>query len=184
MDVFEAIRERRSIRAFSPDPVPDELLEKILEAAKWAPSAGNCQARDFIVVRDSGVKRGLCRAALGQSFIEEAPVDIVVCANEDRSAGRYGSRGRRLYCLLDAAAAVQNLLLAVHALGLGACWIGAYHDESVSKVLQLPKSWKPVAIIPLGYPAEKPWPSSRIPLEALVHRDRYEENKKWYRFLV
>ncbi|MFQ5711146.1 MAG: nitroreductase family protein [Candidatus Geothermarchaeales archaeon] len=183
MDVFEAIRERRSIRSFKPDTIPDETLNKILEAAQWAPSAGNCQARDFIVVKDPEVKRRLCRAALDQWFIEEAPVDIVVCANEDRSASRYGNRGRRLYCLLDAAAAVQNLLLAAHALGLGACWIGAYHDEMVSETLNLPDFMIPIAIIPIGYPAEEPWAPSRISLERLVHKDRYEA-KKWYRFMT
>jgi len=113
MDVLEAIKGRRSIRAYKPDPIPEELLNKILEAAQWAPSAGNRQARDFIIVKAPEMKRRLCRAALGQCFIEEAPVDVVVCANEERSASRYGERGRRLYCLLDAAASVQNILPAV-----------------------------------------------------------------------
>jgi len=178
MDLFEAIRNRRSVRAFKPDPVSDELLNKILEAAQWAPSAGNCQARDFIIVKDPEMKKELCVAALNEYMIEEAPVNIVVCANEERSARRYGNRGRRLYCLLDAAAAVQNMLLAMHALGLGACWIGAFRDGEVAEALNLPEWLKPVAIIPVGYPAEKPWPTSRIPLEALVHRERYEAGSK------
>jgi len=177
MDVFEAIKGRRSIRAYKPNPIPDELLSKILEAAQWAPSAGNRQARDFIIVRDPEVKRGLCKAALEQCFIEEAPVDIVVCANEERSASRYGERGRWLYCLLDAAASVQNILLAAHALGLGACWIGAFHDQEVAKTLGLPGWLRPIAIIPIGYPAERPWPTSRMPPESLVHRDRYKAGR-------
>jgi len=173
MDLFEAIRNRRSVRAFKPEPVSDELLNKILEAARWAPSAGNCQPSDFIIVKDPEVKKDLCVAALYQDFIEEAPVNIVVCANEERSAGTYGNRGRRLYCLLDAAAATQNLLLAVHALGLGACWIGAFRDEEVAKALNLPEWVRPIAIIPIGYPAEEPSPTTRIPLKNLVHRERY-----------
>jgi len=178
MDLFEAIRNRRSVRAFKPDPVSEELLNKILEAAQWAPSAGNCQARDFIIVKDPEMKKELCAAALHQYFIEEAPVNIVVCANEERSARRYENRGRRLYCLLDAAAAVQNMLLAVHALGLGACWIGAFQDEEVAEALNLPEWLRPVAIIPVGYPAEKPWSTSRIPLEALIHKEQYRAKRK------
>ncbi|MEM2340672.1 MAG: nitroreductase family protein [Candidatus Bathyarchaeia archaeon] len=173
MDLFEAMRGRRSIRAFRPDPIPDSALEKILEAAQWAPSAGNRQARDFIIVRDPGVKARLADAALGQGFIEEAPVDIVVCANRERSAGRYGDRGRNFYCLMDAAAAVENILLAAHALGLGACWVGAYRDEEVAEVLGLPPWLRPIAIIPIGFPAESPRPPPRIKLEKLIHFDRY-----------
>jgi len=178
MDLFEAIMNRRSVRVFKSDPVSEELLNKILEAAQWAPSAGNCQARDFIIVRDHEMKKELCAAALHQYLIEEAPVNVVVCANEERSARRYENRGRGLYSLLDAAAAVQNMLLAVHALGLGACWIGAFQDEEVAKALNLPEWLRPVAIIPVGYPAEKPLPTPRIPLEALVHREQYRAKRK------
>ena len=178
MELFESIRNRRSVRAFKPDPISEELLNKILEAAQWAPSAGNCQARDFIIVKDPEMKKELCAAALYQYFIEEAPVNVVVCANEERSARRYSNRGRMLYCLLDAAAAIQNMLLAVHALGLGACWISAFRDKEVAEVLNLPEWLRPVAIIPVGYPAEKPWPTPRIPLEELVHRERYRAERK------
>lgn len=174
MDVFEAIKDRRSVRAFKPDPVSDGLLNTVLEAAQWAPSAGNRQARDFIVVKDAETKRRLCRAALDQHFIEQAPVDVVVCANQRRSARRYGDRGERLYCLLDAAASTQNLLLAVHALGLGACWISAFRDEQVVETLNLPRWVRPIAIIPIGYPAEKPRPTPRIRLEQLLHKESYE----------
>lgn len=172
--MFEAIRKRRSIRAFEPKPVPEKFVEDILEAACWAPSAGNRQARDFIVVKDKEAKRRLSQAALDQEFIEEAPLDIVVCANGDRSAARYGERGRQLYSILDAAAAVQNLLLAVHALGLGACWVGAFRDDWVSEILNLPPWLRPIAIISLGYPAEKPTPTPRLPLEHLVHNERFK----------
>lgn len=179
MELFEAIMERRSVRAFKPTPIPDELLDKILEAARWAPSAGNCQARDFIIVQDLEVKRKLCEAALGQGFIEDAPLNVVVCANERRSARRYGSRGRGFYCLLDAAASVQNILLAVHALGLGACWIGAFNDRMVAEVLNLPQWLRPVAIIPIGYPDEKPWTTPRLPLKNLVYINRYVRRVVW-----
>jgi nitroreductase len=180
MDVFEAILNRRSIRAFKSDPIPADLLDKILEAARWAPSAGNCQARDFILVTDSEGKRDLCKATLGQDFIEKAPLDLVVCANEERSARRYGARGRDLYCVLDAAASVQNILLAVHALGLGACWIEAFNDAMVANVLNIPKGVRPIAIIPIGYPAEKPWATPRKRLEDLVHTNQYEVKRRGF----
>lgn len=175
MELFEAIKNRRSIRAFRPEPIPDDVLNKILEAACWAPSAGNLQPWEFIVVKDLAIKRGLSRAALDQSFIYEAPVDVVVCANEDRSSWRYGARGRDFYSLCDSSAATQNLLLVAHGLGLGACWIGAFHDEEVSRVLGLPSGVRPVAIVPIGYPDEKPSPPSRLPLKRVVHRDKYKE---------
>jgi nitroreductase len=173
VDLFEVILERRSVRAFTPEAVPDEVVDTIVDAARWAPSAGNCQARDFIVVKDPLVKKALSEAALEQRFIEASPITIVVCANDRRSAYRYGRRGRDLYCLLDAAAATQNLILAVHALGLGACWVGAFDDSRVGEALNLPTWLKPVAIIPIGYPKEKPWTPQRLPLKNLIHNDRY-----------
>lgn len=173
LDVFEAIEGRRSIRVFRPDPIPDNMLKKMLEAAQWAPSAGNLQAREFIIVKDPEIKRALCDAALGQTFIIQAPVNIVVCANKRKSAMRYGRRGEELYCILDAAAAVQNLMLAACALGLGTCWIGAFYDDEVSKILDLPNWLRPVAIIPTGYPAESPLPPPREPLSEVAHRERY-----------
>lgn len=179
MDLFDAIRDRRSIRSFKPDPVPDELLEKVLDAGRWAPSAGNLQPWEFIVVKDKEVKKQLTRAALGQSFVFEAPVDIVVCANRERSARYYGSRGWEFYSLCDTSAAIQNMLLAAHGLGLGACWIGAFRDEEVSRVMNLPEHVRPVAIIPIGYPDRPPpRPPSRLPLDRLVHKDRYGEKNK------
>jgi len=175
MDVFEVIVSRRSIRAFKPDPVSEELVDKILEAARWAPSAGNLQAREFILVKNPEVKRRLSRAALGQDFIEEAPIDIVVCADEEQSARRYMDRGRKLYCIQDAAASIENILLIVHALGLGACWIGAFEEEAVAETLNLPRGVRPVAIIPIGYPAEHPPAMARRKLREIVHINKYGE---------
>ncbi len=173
MEIFEAIIGRRSIRAFKSDNVPEEAISRVLDAARWAPSAGNCQSWDFIVVNDPKVKRYLCSATFEQSFIEEAPIVVVVCANKIRSTKIYGVRGRDFYCLLDGAAAVQNMLLAVHALGLGACWVGAFDDKMVVKVLNLPFGVRPVAVVPLGYPSEAPNPPPRMQLDDLVHLNRY-----------
>lgn len=173
MEVFEAIKTRRSVRAFTSQDVSEETVEKLIDAARWAPSAGNIQPWEFIVVRNLEIKRELARAALGQTFIEEAPVIIVVCANEQRSASGYGSRGANLYCLQDTAAAIQNLLLASHALGLGACWVGAFHEEEARRTLNIPYGVRPVAIIPIGHPAEKPHARPRRPISQIVHYERY-----------
>ncbi len=173
MDVFEAIRGRRSVRRFKPDPVPDEDLEKILEAGIWAPSAGNLQPWEFIVVRDARTRDALCDAAYGQEWVREAPVVIVVCANTMRSAAYYGERGMTLYCIQDTAAAIQNMLLAAYALGYGTCWIGAFSEEEVRRILGIPEHIRPVALIPLGRPAEHPSPPPRRPLSSVVHYERY-----------
>jgi len=171
MDVFEAIKKRRSIRAFKNIDVSDEIVEKLIDAARWAPSAGNIQPWEFIVVRNLDAKRRLAEAALNQTFIEEAPVVIVVCADYQRSARGYGSRGATLYCIQDTAAAIQNIHLAAIALGLGTCWIGAFREEPVKKLLGIPDGVRPVAIIPVGYPAEQPAPRPRRPLNEIIHRE-------------
>jgi nitroreductase len=171
--VFEAITRRRSIRAFKSQDVPKDIVKKLLEAGRWAPSAGNIQPWEFIVVRKPGVKRRLVEAALGQAFIEEASLVIVVCANEDRSAEGYGVRGRSLYCIQDTSAAVQNILLAAYSLGLGTCWIGAFNEDEAREVLRIPAGIRPVVIIPVGYPAESPAPRNRRPLSQVVHRETF-----------
>lgn len=173
MDLFEAIRLRRSTRAFTGEEVSDNEVEKILEAARWAPSAGNIQPWDFVVVRKAETKRKLAEAALDQIFIEEAPVVIVVCADKDRSARGYGSRGANLYCLQDTAAAVENILLGACALGLGACWVGAFQESKVSLILNTRGGVRPVAIIPVGRPGETPRPRYKRPLREIVHHETF-----------
>jgi len=173
LDVFEAIKSRRSVRAFTNEPVSDAEVKKLIDAARCAPSAGNIQPWEFIVVRDPAIKRGLCEAALNQTFIEEAPVVIVVCADMWRSGQGYGARGASLYCLQDTAAATQNMLLAAQSMGLATCWVGAFNEEEAEKVLKIPEGIRPVAIIPVGHPAEKPMAHSRRPLNEIVHRDTF-----------
>jgi len=171
LDVFEAIKNRRSVRAFINEPISEAKVRKLIDAARYAPSAGNIQPWEFVPVRDQEVKRGLCKAAGNQTFIEEAPVVIVVCANTSRSERGYGLRGVNLYCLQDTAAATQNILLAAHALGLATCWVGAFSEEEVIKVLNIPKSVRPVAIIPVGHPARKPKVRLRRPLNEIIHHE-------------
>lgn len=173
MDVFEAIKSRRSIRAYTREGVPEEDVEKLIDAARWAPSAGNIQPWEFIIVRDTAIKRRLSAAALDQTFIEEAEVVIVVCANEMQSGWGYGSRGVSLYCLQDTAAAIQNILLAACALGLGTCWVGAFQEEEARAVLGVPRGVRPIAIIPVGYSAERPGPRFRRSIKEIIHYETF-----------
>ncbi|WP_290596123.1 MULTISPECIES: nitroreductase family protein [unclassified Archaeoglobus] len=169
---LELIFKRVSIRRFTSDDIDDKTLQLILEAANAAPSAGNLQARDFVVVRDKERKIKLAKAALKQMFIAEAPVVVVVCANYPRSMRVYGERGK-LYAEQDATAAVENILLAVTALDLGAVWVGAFDEREVSRILNLPEFVRPMAIVPIGHPAENPGRRSRYPVSMLTHYETW-----------
>ncbi len=173
MDVFEAIRNRRSIRAFEKTAVSEEQVEMLIDAARHAPSAGNLQPWEFVIVRDPQIKQKLSVAALNQTFIKKASVVIVVCANQPRSGQRYESRGINLYCIQDTAAATQNMLLAAYAMRLGACWVGAFREEMVRKALSTPSHVRPVAIIPVGYPSVTPTQRRRRPISEIVHRETF-----------
>lgn len=173
MDVLEAIKSRRSIRAFKNQDVPAEIVEELIDAARWAPSAGNIQPWEFIIVQKPKIKRKLVEAALGQTFIEEAPVVIVVCADEEHSSQGYGVRGKTLYCIQDTAAAIQNIHLTAYSLGFGTCWVGAFREEETREILKIPRGIRPVAIIPVGYPAEVPRARSRKPISQIVHYETF-----------
>lgn len=154
-DVIEAIKERRTVRRFKPDPIPEATIGRLIEAARCAPSAGNLQPWRFIVVLNPNTRRALAQAAAGQEFVAEAPVCLVVAAEPQRSAAEYGRRGAELYCLQDTAAAVENLLLAAVGYGIGAAWVGAFDEQAVREAVGLPPDQRPVAMVALGYPAEE-----------------------------
>ncbi len=177
MDLFEVIHRRRSVRKFRPDPVSAETLHRVLDAARWAPSAGNMQSAEFIIVRDDQIKQQLVGAALGQSFIAQAPVVIVACADTQRSAIKFGERGKILYSIQETAAAVQNLVLAAHDLGLSTCWVGAFFEDKVAEILGVPPGVVPMAIIPLGYSDSKPLAPPRSDLTEMIHFDKYGNKK-------
>lgn len=155
MEVADAIELRRSIRRFKNKEIPEGMLKEVLRAGHMAPSAGNLQGRDLIIIKDNAVKELLCMAALNQYFIMAAPVCIVVCANVSRSSARYGKRGE-LYAVQDSAAAIMNMMLMAQDLGLGTCWVGAFNEAAVTQLLSLPAGVRPVALIPIGYPDESP----------------------------
>lgn len=165
---FEIISKRRSIRSFKGEPVPEEYLQRILTAAQRAPSAGNRQPWHFYVVRNKDLRESLAIAAFGQDFVAQAPVVIVVCSDPERSGSRYGERGRSLYSIQDTASAVMNMWLTAVELGLASCWVGAFDESKVREALSIPSQLRPVAILPIGFPAEPGIKTSRRPLEEVV----------------
>ena len=169
MDFFALIQARRSVRAFGAKPVPEELLKRVLEAANAAPSAGDLQAYEIYVVRKPERRKKLAEAALWQDFVAAAPVVLVFCANPAHNEGRYGERGRRLYSIQDASIACTFAMLAATGLGLASVWVGAFRDEQVQMAIGAPAKQQPVAILPVGYPAESPERTPRRPLPELVH---------------
>lgn len=173
MEVFKAIKERRSIRKFKKKLVPYELLTEALDAARWAPSAGNLQPHEFIIVEDDDIKEQLAIASLKQMFIKDAPVVVVFCVDTERTSLKYGLRGKHLYSVLDGAAAIENFLIASYALGLGSCWVSAFDETAVRNILKLPTPVLPLAIVPVGFPDETPSPPPRIDMSHIIHHDQY-----------
>ncbi len=168
MKVLEAIMMRRSVREFTGQEVPESAVDALIDALLWAPSAGNLQSRKFFFVSRKDVKEALARAALGQRFIAAAPLAVVACLDR-RISVRYGDRGVNLYAIQDAAASIENMMLVARDLGLGSCWIGAFNEFDVADVLELPGHLRPVAIVPVGYPAATPLGAPRrVPSDEAV----------------
>jgi nitroreductase len=175
MDFDEVVKKRKMIREYQQNrQVPTEIINKLLKNAHRAPSAGHTQVQEFIVVIDPITKRKLCEASLAQRQVEDASVLVVVCSNTSRSVGRYGKRGKDFYSVIDGAFASMIILLSAVNEGIGASFVGAFKDDKVTKILGLPIHVKPIGIIALGYPAEKPEKFERIMLNKLVHYERHD----------
>ncbi len=167
MEVLEAIRTRRSVRKYEKRPVPEESVEKILEAGRWAPSANNSQPWSFIVLRDERVRKEVARAATYGRFLAEAPLGIAVVIDPKAST----------HPVEDGAIATQNMLLAAYALGLGTCWIGSYgsgYEEQVKRILGIPEDKRLLSLISVGFPAESR-KSARRELKEFVFENRYRK---------
>ncbi len=151
MNVLEAIKNRRSVRAYSSQPIPQDLLERMKQALRYAPSACNLQPWRFILVMDAHPRRALAEASNGQTWMAEAPVIVTACGFPDRAYKKMGGYGNSIE--IDLAIALDHLTLAATAEGLGTCWIGAFKESEVKKILGIPDTIKVVALIPLGFPA-------------------------------
>ena len=171
MDVYEAIENRSSIRTYQDKPVPEELLLKVLEAARLAPSGKNSQAWKFVVVRDDERRQALGRASGGQPHVHMAPVIVAAVATEPEFVMACGIHAYPV----DLAIAIDHMTLAAVDLGLGTCWIGAFLQEIVKSILEVPEKYKLVSLLTLGYPGETGRPKMRKSLEEIVCYDKYEE---------
>ena len=156
MDFFKLINARHSIRAYTAQPVEEDKITRIIEAANHAPSAGNLQAYVIVVVRDQRTRQALSKAAMNQESLVQAPVVLAFFAHKEMSAVKYKHRGHELYSLQDATVACTYAQLAAAALGLGSVWVGAFDDHAVDHILKAHVDWRPVALLPIGYSAEAP----------------------------
>ncbi len=167
MGVLDVIKARRSIRDFIDREISEDAMSRLIDAAVWAPSAGNLQSRKFYFVLNQEIKKRLAAAALNQGFVARAPLAVVACMDR-RIAQRYGDRGVNLYAIQDVSASIINMMLVAHEMGLGSCWVGAFDEFEVIEILDLPDNLRPVAIIPLGYPAHIPKPPRRVSIQDAV----------------
>ncbi len=167
MTVLEAIRNRRSIRDFKKQDIPEAIMESLMEAIRWAPSAGNLQSRRFYFVLSQDGRNRLAKAALNQNFIARAPLVVVACLDR-RIAARYGDRGVNLYAIQDVSASVMNMMLLAQELGLGTVWVGAFNEFEVFEILGMPDHLRPIGLVPVGYPSRTPGPTPRLAREELV----------------
>ncbi|MFC2169641.1 nitroreductase family protein [Acidobacteriota bacterium] len=171
MSVLEAVRGRKSVRRYKPDPIPEDVLFRILEAVRLSPSGKNLQPWKFILVRDTDLKKKLADASLRQHFMAEAPIIVVACGFPDDC---YAHMGRYMKSWpVDVSIAVEHLILQAQEEGLGTCWIGAFEEEAVKPILNIPKNVKVLALTPLGYPNEEPRPRRRKNLEEIVSYDKF-----------
>lgn len=169
MDILEFIKSRRTIRKFIPNkPVDWDKVSKCIDAARHAPSAGNLQNWKFIVVIEQDLKKAIAEAALQQWWIMEAPVVIVAISEPEKAERYYGVRGERLYSIQSCAAAIQNLILEAHSLGLGTAWVSAFDEDAIKRILGMEEFARPQAVIPLGYAAEIPQKPPKYPLEQII----------------
>jgi len=170
MDFYDLIQTRKSVRRYTSDPVEPEKLERVLEAARLAPSASNMQDWRFVVVQEEKTRRRLSVAASGQAFVALAPVVVACCAEDDGHIMRCGLPRYPV----DVAIAVDHMTLAATAEGLGTCWVCALDPTEVSRILSLPDAFKVVALLTVGY-AEDPNPIAkhRLPVEEIVRYERW-----------
>jgi nitroreductase len=200
MDVIEAIRKRRSIRSYKAEPIPGEVLDRLLEAIRLAPSGGNRQPYRFIVVRDAEMKARIAAACRwhpgrpkGQDFITEAPIVIVACGSEGEAISRFYRDGDVYLAMgrdvpagidrgpashhnlmdMDIAIALDHLTLAAAAEGLGTCWVAALDEREMKSLLSVPEDMRVLAVMPLGYTDSWPAPRPRKPLNEIICYEKY-----------
>lgn len=177
-DIFDVIASRRSVKSFLPKFVSWENIAKVLDAGRLAPSSGNLQNWKFIVVLESSQKQNIANACHEQYEIASAGALIIVCSEVEKVERYYGLRGERLYSVQNCAAAIENMLLEAHSLGLGSRWIGAFDEDEVRSLCSIPPEVRPQAIVAIGYAKEVPEAPPKYPLETVVYFHRWDNRKR------
>lgn len=180
-EVWAIFDRRASIRSFSSNDVDDVTVDFLLQCATTAPSSGNMQPWEFIVVRTSEMKKQIVSCTYSgyhskggnhQNWVYDAPVIIVACANQKRTRARYGKMGNQA-AIIDVAAAVENILIAVSNLGLCCCWVGGFDEEKLKRTLNIPKDVKPIGLLPIGYPQQPIERKNRLSTDIIKHQEKY-----------
>jgi nitroreductase len=168
MELFEAIKKRYSCRAYQNKPVESEKLDKILDAARLAPSARNFQDWRFVVVTDKETRVQLSIAAANQAFVAQAPVVITCCSNIN-----HWMRCGQPTPPIDVAIAMEHMALTATSLGLATCWIGSFYPNQVRQILQIQTHIHVIELLTLGYPADQQPETKRLPIDAIVCREKW-----------
>lgn len=169
MELMQAIRERRSIRAYAETPVEKEKLFEVLKAGRLAPSSRNEQEWKFVVVQDKLRIEKLYHACREEKFVLEAPVVIAACGTKPHYVMRCGQHASPI----DVSIAVTHMILRAVDLDLGTCWLGSFYENKVKAALEIPHEVRVIAVVTLGYPRFQPQPTSRKPLEDIVCFERW-----------
>ena len=169
MDYSQLVRTRYSVRAYKPDPVGEDELNQVLEAARLAPTAGNTQSFQLIVIKTQGREEEL-RRIYDRDWFVGAPVVICACGIPSEAWIRDDKKN---YAVVDVAIVMDHLILAATDLGLGTCWIAAFNEQATREILGLPEEVEPIVFTTLGYPADQLEPKERKPLKELVRYDRW-----------
>ncbi len=172
MELDKIIKERRTVKEFFEKPVSWNLIVKCLDAARFAPNSGNIQNFRFVIVREKEVINKIGKLCEGQEWISKAPVLIVVCSDIKQLIRLYGARGEALYAIQNCAVASENLILTAQSLGLGTSWIGAFNEDAIKELLEIPENIRPQAVIAIGY-SKKTDETKRESLDNFVYFEKY-----------
>lgn len=168
MEVFDCIRTRRSVRKYKDKDVPWDNIVEIMQSAKYAPYAGNVMNLKLVVVKNEDKRKAIAEACTQQYWMQDAPIHIVVVGEPEKAERYYGVRGVRLYTIQGIAASIQNMLLTAHSLGLGACWVGAFDEDEIRRLCNLPENVNVQGIVTIGYADESPEPPPKYRIEHYV----------------
>jgi len=173
METLECIESRRSIKKYLDIPIEFEKVGNIINAGRFAPSSGNLQDWKFILVTEKELRQQLAEACTQQYWMEAAPIHIVVCSKPAETERMYGERGQTVFSIQNCAAAAQNMLLAAHDQGLGACWVGAFSEHHIRRILSIPEKIRPMMVLTFGYADEEPSSPHKYTVDNITYIERW-----------